>query len=218
VAACGADIPMKKCPYCGAENPDDAVVCAIDQTPFTSESPATFADAASWTPRSPIALALTSGLASFLICTGIFFAVGRVMLDIWKIHHPVDAGMPANYHDICTFIHPAITWTMFSLGALLFTFFACYNRCQTELHGIITPVVTLFIIALPTLGPMLVPSLASLMMIVPVVLIGVSINVSAGYYIIAALQIVVGAWLLNWFRRKKPPNIRIGCNSSASTT
>ena len=195
---------MKKCSYCGAEYPDDAVVCAVDQTPFTVESPASFADAASWTPHSPLALALTSGLAAFLICTGIFFAVGRVMLDIRKMHHPVEADMLASYHDIGTFVHPAITWTIFCLGTLLFTFFACYNRCQTEMHGIITTIVTLCIIVLLTLGPMLVPSLCSFMMVVPVVLIGMSINISAGYYIIAALQIVVGAWLLGWFRRKKP--------------
>jgi hypothetical protein len=53
---------------------------------------------------------------------------------------------------------------------------------------------------------MLVPSLSSFMMVVPVVLIGVSINVSAGYYIVAALQIIVGAWLLGWFRWKMAPS------------
>lgn len=29
---------MKKCSYCGAEYPDDAVMCAIDQTPFERPS------------------------------------------------------------------------------------------------------------------------------------------------------------------------------------
>lgn len=32
-------ILMKKCPYCGAENPEDAIVCAVDQTPLRSDGP-----------------------------------------------------------------------------------------------------------------------------------------------------------------------------------
>ena len=38
-AAGESSYPMKKCSYCGAEHPDDAVVCAIDHTPLDSPPP-----------------------------------------------------------------------------------------------------------------------------------------------------------------------------------
>lgn len=125
------------------------------------------------------------------------------MGDFVKMYHPVDAGMPANYHEIGLFIHLAITLTVFSLGTLTFTFFVCYNRCQTELQGIITTVVTLCIIALLTLVPVLMQSMSFFMMVVPVVMIGMSVGLSAGYYVVGALQIFVGAWLLGWFGKRK---------------
>ena len=37
---------MKTCPYCGAEHPDDAVVCAFDQTRFEQPVEATPAEKA----------------------------------------------------------------------------------------------------------------------------------------------------------------------------
>ena len=43
---------MKKCSYCGAEYPDDAVICAIDHTPFErpAEQPA---EASTPEPKKP---------------------------------------------------------------------------------------------------------------------------------------------------------------------
>jgi hypothetical protein len=127
------------------------------------------------------------------------------MRDIVRMHHGDDMSVPASY-DVTYFIYPAITWTLFSLGALMFTFFVCYNRCLKELHGIITAIITFGIIVLLAFGPNLEPSLSFFLWLVPVVLIGMSTGISAGYYIGAVLQIFVGVWLLGWFRRRKPPN------------
>jgi hypothetical protein len=204
---------MKKCSYCGAEYPNDAVMCAIDQTPFASEAPTKFADIVRWTPKSPLELALTSGLAAFLICTSIYFAVGRVTLDIWRIHHVSDTVVPGKLGLYVS--PPPSTWhtiprhsyvSLFSLGALIFTFIVCYNRCQKKSHGVITAIITFGIICLLTFMPFFVPRLASFLWLVPTVIFTIITNSSVFFYIGAALQIFAGAWLLGWFRQQKPPN------------
>ncbi len=194
---------MKTCRYCGRENDDTAVYCGGCWKSFTTETPGKFSDVVRWTSKSPLGVAFTSGLAALFICTGIFFTIGRIMRDIVRMHH-IDNGVPANY-DICVFVHPAITWTLFSLGALIFTFFICYNRCQKKTHGIITAIITLGIIALLTVGlSSLVyipyPECQVIPLLVPMIALGLTTGFSAGYYIGAALQIVVGAWLLGWFK------------------
>jgi hypothetical protein len=201
---------MKPCEYCGRENDVTATHCCECGTPFTIEAPGKLADVVRWTPKSPLGLAFTSGLAVLLICTGIFFTVGRITRDILRMYHGGDMSVPASY-DVTSFIYPAVTWTLFSLGALIFTFFVCYNRCQKESHCIITTIITLGIVASLTFGPMFVPSLFSFLRLVPVVLIGMSTGLSAGYYIGAALQIFIGVWLLGWFRRRKLPNNSTDC-------
>jgi hypothetical protein len=190
---------MRKCSYCGAEYTDDAVACAVDQTPLVSEPSGKIHNAA----RSSFGLAVTSGLASLLICTAIYFTIGRIMRDIVSMRG-VDSGVPASY-DVTDFIHPAITWSLFGIGALCFTFFVCYHRCLKESHGVVTAIVSFVIIASLTFGPMFVPSLFDFDWLIPAVVIGMSTGSSAGYYIGAALQVVVGVWLLAWFRRT-PPN------------
>jgi hypothetical protein len=199
---------MRKCSYCGAEYPDDAVVCAVDQTPLVIEPRGKIDDAA----RSPFGLAITGGLASLLICTAIYFTIGRIMRDIVRMRGG-DLGVPASY-DVTDFIHPAITWSLFGIGALCFTFFVCYHRCLKESHGVITAIVSFAIIVSLTFGPMFAASLFNFTRLVPAVLIGMSTGSSAGYYIGAVLQVAVGVWLLAWFRRT-PPNTALEPTTTA---
>jgi len=184
---------MKKCSYCGAEYPDDAVVCVVDQTPFTAESPATFADAASWTPHSPLALALTSGLAAFLICTGIYCVVGRVSLQLFYIHHP-DLVVPPYARD-ATIMYPSIG-RLLMFGFVVFTFAICWMRCQKRWQAIVVSVIALGIMALTEFVP-------GFLWIVPGMVFGITTNFTLGYYIGSAFQLGVGAWLLGWFSRRK---------------
>jgi hypothetical protein len=203
---------MKPCGYCGRENDDTTMYCMECGTPFTTEVPGKFADLWHWTPQSPLGLAFTSGLAALLISTGVFYGGSKVMGD-WRMHHAGDTVTPVMYD--LTASSPTgiplhfITWysyvSLISLGALIFTFFVCYNRCQKKSHGIITAILAFGIIGLLTFMPMFVPRLISFFWLVPVLNVVVLLG-SVGFYIGAALQIFAGAWLLGWFRRQKPAN------------
>ena len=184
---------MKKCPYCGAEYPDDATVCAIDQTPFEEETPRS-----SENPRqflqSPLGLAITTGLAILLINTGIYFAVGRVNLEIFKALHP-DNGVPRSIREIIILSKP-IRWLLM-VGFVAFTFTTCWMRCRKKPQAIVVAIITLAVTAL------LLYSGTLFVFAVPAFLIGLTTNSSAGYFIGSAMQLAAGAWLLGWFGRPK---------------
>jgi hypothetical protein len=75
---------MKRCPYCGAENPDNATVCVVDQTPLEQARPDAISVGvprfAVWSEHEiPVSLAILSYV--FFVPAGICFAaIGFISL------------------------------------------------------------------------------------------------------------------------------------------
>jgi hypothetical protein len=185
---------MKKCPYCGAEYPDDAIVCTIDQTPFEEEAPRASENFRKFL-QSSVGLAITTGLAIFLINTGVYCAVGRAYLKIYEIFHPNDIAPPPVREIITT--STLIRWILI-IGFAFFTVNVCRTYCGKQWQGIFVAIITFGITALL----LLLPGIA-LIILVPAFFIGLTTDSSAGYYIGSAFQIFFGAWLLGWLGRRK---------------
>ena len=193
---------MKACSYCGRENDDAVLQCIECGTSFSTEPSGTLADVARWSPRSPLELALTSGVAAVLISTGIYFTIGRLTRDIFRMFYTADTGMPVGY-DVVMFFRASITQPLLSIGATTFTLIVCCRRCQSRAQGVSTAIAAVGVFALLQYGPMLLPGLFYLLWFLPVIFLGLGTGHSAGYYVGAALQVLAGAWLLGWFGTRK---------------
>jgi hypothetical protein len=183
---------MKPCDYCGRENDDAATHCRECGTPFDKEKLGTTADFR-LTLHSPVGLAVTSGLAALLISTGVYCAVGRYSLHIFKIHRPDYIVPPYAREGII--MYPSIG-RLLMLGFAVFTFAVCFIRCQKRWQAFMVAIITLGIMALPRFLP-------GLLSVVPAFMIGILMNSTTGFYIGSALQIGIGAWLLGWYSQRK---------------
>jgi hypothetical protein len=108
---------MKKCSYCGAEYPDDAVRCAIDQTPFEEVSPEaarvrlpTFAIFSEH--KIPVSLAVLS-YVFFLPAAGCFAFIGFMILML-----VISGGFPVSGEVVSKCI----------IGLFIGIFFLCLSR------------------------------------------------------------------------------------------
>ncbi len=187
---------MKNCNYCGRANVDQTDVCAGCGTKLSGDS-ADWRDLRLWVPRSDVGLAIAGGIASVLICTGMYFMGAKAAADflkLFKLFHfnPIEAGRGRIITSIAFY---APQWfricstAVTTLVAVLILRF----RCRRSSHAIVAGVAAVPLIAFS----ILIPGIWTLAL--PSMLLGVLTASSLGFYFGSVLQLLVGAWLLGAF-------------------
>jgi len=88
-----------------------------------------------------------------------------------------------------------LRWLLMT-GFVIFTFSMGWMYCQKRWHAMFVTAISIMVWFLFFRGTFL-------MFVLPAFLIGLTTNLSAGYYLGSALQIFIGVWLLRCLKRIK---------------
>jgi len=189
---------IKTCGYCGRENAADALNCRECGTALEQEQPGEIRQILkSPIAKSSAAVAIATGLAAFLISTGVFCAAGRASVEQSPLpKNPFLPGETTMYASREIISYNATVGRFLMLAIILFTIALCWMRCHKRWQAILAAAITLGIMAAILFLPgclILMPSFA----------LGMTLDSAAVYYIAAMVQIIIGVLLLYWFRRRE---------------
>lgn len=190
---------MTRCEYCGKDNEDTSAACRECGTPFTPGAQIC-PSGLGRTPRTPLRLAIITGLGILLVCAALFFGVGRAVSDP-GLRSP---HLPTKHRAMYSFLTSTIPAPFIVLAAILPTFALCRARFQQRPHAAGTAYFTLLALAFLAVLPRALPGTISIWC-VPALMFG-AVGRPGGYYAGVALQLAVGAWLLVWFRPRRSSN------------
>jgi hypothetical protein len=129
------------------------------------------------TQESPATVALKTGSAAVLICTGIIFLAARMFFDVYELIEGQSLEKPGSY----------------AVGMMF--------AGSTRALGLATALGALLVMTLPFVCSFAVRELRFLILLYPAPLLARGIGSSVGWYLGSAIQLCVGAWLLGWLSR-----------------
>jgi hypothetical protein len=151
------------------------------------------------TQESAATVALKTGSAAVLICSGIIFLAARMFFDVYELIEGQPLEKPGSY--AVGMMFAGLVLPFLALAALAFTFSVSMSRCSTSALGLATALGALLVMTLPFVCSFAVRELRFLILLYPAPLLARGIGSSVGWYLGSVIQLYVGAWLLGWLGR-----------------
>jgi hypothetical protein len=149
-----------------------------------------------------IKVAIKTGAATVLICSGVIFFAARLFFDVYEMVEGRPLEKPGSFAVGMMFV--GLVMPFLALGAAVFTFLISVSRCHTKAVGVITAASALALMTGLVVLPFVFRDLNFLMLLFPAVWLVKSMGPSVGWYLGSCMQFALGAWLLGWLDRFTP--------------